>query len=741
MSALLVLLCAPSARADGISGYLEYLYGTSSMKTRDISGVSSSTRNDSFLQRYNLAMDKTLYPLLTLSAGGLYEDTNAHATTDGISSDSSTTRLSPYVDLALKNNFVSSGLGYRRREETTSSNGQSTPKLIQNEYTANLGWRPAGLPTFSLFYTKRDFYDELRTSQDLQTESYTWSSTFREIKGLEVNYGGSYSQNRNNLLQSETQSFANSGRIAYSDSYLGNRVLFHTGYSFALQNSTIISHGTAGLLYTAQTAQSQLFATTPDTTVVPPTTVTSGALTAVSSFPTVNLVLPQNTVPPAVLKQNNIGLVFPSPLTVSTLFLSVTSKGAAPSSVSLSQVAGNFSWQVYTSTDGVNWSGPTVPTVTTSTNPADFGISESGFLLSFPAVTTQYVKVVETPAQIPITVVVPADIDAGSILLSRLLSFSLVQGKAGTSSSSSNIGGVLDVNARVQLLEALNLSWDFSFVMSHSKSDESSLATTYLMSNGVSFSRRLNEILTSNGRVAEDFSMDSQSKVRNSLSYSAGLNATPLPTLNHSLVYGGRTDISDSGTSTTNSVYLNNSAALYRGLSLNVGAGYSTSSDAKSGDTDSVSFTAGLDMVPNKDLTLGLSYQDSTAEHNGGGQPRTTSFIRNAAVSATYRPFVALYLVGGYSIYMQNDRSNVSLVNYGAGWSPFAGGDLQINMNYTESLTSTGNEKVTTYGPSVRWNIRSGSSLDLSYNRQKTVSDFSGSTDVNSFSAQLRIAL
>lgn len=741
LPALLAPLCPTAARADGIAGYLEYNYGNSTYNTKDISGVTSNTKNSSFLQRYNLALDKSIYPMLMFSTGGLYENTDAHATTDGISGDSSTTRLSPFAELTLKNNTLSGGVGYRRREESATSNGISTPKMIRNEYTANLGWRPAGLPTFSLFYTKRDFYDEQHLSQDLDSQSYTWTSTFRDIKGLELNYSGTYSQDVNNLLQSETTNLTNSGRVGYSGAYWGNRVVFHSGYSFAMQNSTIASHGAAGTLFTPQVVQNQLFATTPDNTVVPPTTVLTGALTAVQSFPALNLVLPQNTVPPPGLKQNNVGLSFASPTTLTTLFLSVTSKGAAPSPNSLSQLAGNFTWEVYTSTDGVNWNNKIVPTVTASWNPSNPGGSESGFLLSFPATSAQYVKVVETPAQIPISTIVPADIDAGSILLSRLQSFNQIQGAAGRSLSSSNLSGVFDANVRVMLLEAINLSYDFSLVASHSKSDQSSLTTTYLMSNGVGFSHRLNEVFSTNGRVAEDFSMDAQSNVRNSLSYSAGLNATPLPTLSHTLVYGGRVDLSSAGTSVNNSVYFNNSAALYRGLSLNVGAGYSTGSDAQGGETHSVSFTAGMDMVPNKDFTLGVSYQDSTAEHTGGGQPSATSFIRSASASATYRPFAAVYLVGGYSIYMQNDRPNVTLINYGVNWSPFSGGDLQLSTNYTESLTSTGNEKVTTYGPSLRWNIRSGSSLDLSYNRQKSVSDFSGSTDVNSFSAQLRIAL
>jgi hypothetical protein len=227
--------------------------------------------------------------------------------------------------------------------------------------------------------------------------------------------------------------------------------------------------------------------------------------------------------------------------------------------------------------------------------------------------------------------------------------------------------------------------------------------------------------------------------MRNAVTYNAGLSATPFPTLSNSLVYGGRLEFFEGQTSTDNSIYLNNSAELYRGLSLNLGAGYSNATSRAGQNSDSVSITVGTDIVPNKNITLSLSYQDLTSHSSGGGQPNKSSFNRSATATATYRPFEAIYFSGGYSINMQNDLPNATLQNYGVSWSPFRGGDLQFNFAYSQSLNSAGNEKDTNISPSLRWNIRQGSTLDVSYNILESKSTTTGTTNSNSFGAHLRI--
>ncbi|MFZ3208228.1 MAG: hypothetical protein WA140_05285 [Geobacteraceae bacterium] len=741
LAGLIIFIQPQAATADSIHGFLEYGYNNSIIKIKDVSGVASNIRSDGFRQRYNLAMDRLIYPSLMLTGGGLFEDNMQNGTNDGVDSKSETTRLSPYMDLSLNNPFLSSGVGYRRREDTAKSNGVSSPKQIQDIYTASLGWHPSDIPSMDVYYIKRYLYDETRTSRNIETDSYTWSADYRRFKGLDLNYSGSYNQLKDLLVNSETQNLTNSGRIAYSGSLMDKRVSYQTSYNIGVQESTVTSKGTAtATIFTSQVAQQLSLVTNP----VAPPTVTSGRLTA---FQPLNLVIPQGQLPPAVATQNNFGLSYADPTDVGTLFLAVTSTtsgGANPGVASLDALSGQFVWDIYTSDDGgLTWQIPPAITgqlrVKVDHNPAMPGSEQVGFVFTFPGVKTRFIKVVGTPVKL-LPQQFPADINPDSILAATLQSFSALQAAPGKSAKSSSIGGNFNMNVRALIRDNPNISYDMGFVFTHSKSDQTAMTTSYLVNNGLSIAQRFNDIWSGNGRLTEEFSLDSEGKIRNAISYNAGIAATPIHTLNHSLVYSGRTEFADGQTSINNSIYLNNSAQLYRGLSVLLGAGYSTASPGTGQDTDSVMLTVGADIVPNRNLTLSLSYQDQASKQSGGGKPDTSTFTRTATATASYRPFEAIYLTGGYILSMQNDRADETLQNYGVSWSPFRGGDLQFSFYYNESLSSTGNQKVKNLSPSLRWKIRPGATLDVSYSMQQTKSELSGSTDVRAVNAQLRIA-
>ncbi|WP_041262682.1 hypothetical protein [Citrifermentans bemidjiense] len=647
-------------------------------------------------------------------------------------------RLSPYVELDLRNPFVSSGIGYRRREDMASTNGVSVPKEIQDNYTFDLGLNPSDLPTFSFNYGHRDLYDENRTQQNLSLDDFNWSSNYRSVKGFELNYSGSYNMMQDLLLVSENTSLNNAVRVAYSGKLPWQEMSYQTNYNFNMQNSQVTSKGNnSASSYVPQVGQQLSLVTG---SVSP--TATEGQL---GSFQSLNLVLPQGELPPAVPKQNNIGMSFPAYTEVSTLFLAVTSttsttlSGAYPSVASLNNYSGLFTWQIYTSEDGLNWSIPPgmALQVRAGHNPAAPGTDPTGFVFTFPVLRTRYIKIVETPVKL--TAPFPNDINKDSIMAANLQSLTVLQAAAGKSASSSSSGGIFDFNARAQLLP--NVSYDFGLVFTHAETAQSSFSTSTLVNNGVSLAYRVSDAASLNGRLTEEFSLDPEGKMRNTLTYNAGFSLMSLPTLTHSLVYGGRTEFANGQTAVNNSVFLNNSAQLYKGLSSVVAAGYSTTSRSTGEQSETVTFTFGADIVPNRYLTTSLSYQDQTGQQTGGGHPDSKTFTRTTAVNATYRPFEALYLTGGYGMTMQNDRENVTLQNYSIGWAPFRGGDLQFSLAYNEALDSTGNQKTRSLAPSLRWNIRPGSSLDASYSVQHTDSELSGSTDSRTFSAQLRIAL
>jgi hypothetical protein len=748
---LLFILAAepPAAYADSIHGLLDYIYNNSNIDTTDASGVKSKIKNNGLLQRYNLAFDRTIFPSLVLSGGGLYEYVFQNGKTDDFKNDATASRLSPYVDLVLKNPFINSGFGYRRREDTSSNNGEHAPKEIQDLYTAFFGWHPSELPSLDVFYTRRYFYDENRSTQDIQTDNYTWASNYTAIKGLELNYSGNYSLVKDKLKDSESESLTNSGRVAYSGKAFQDRVLYHSSYNVTMQDTTITNSGSLLIL-----PLNQLFATTPDNTALPPTTVTDGELKVYgSTLPAINLVAanPTNI-------QNNIGLSFDSAKSMDTIFLSIVSKidplnpssgTRVPPTVSdlNSLLVANpaiFSFTIYTSSDGKVWEPPagiTPNAVTVGQNPTSPGSDEVGFIISFTPQTTRFIKVVQTPNTLPPATIAnpPVTIDPRNILVATIQTSRNVVTTPGKSMSSSTISGIYDMNIRALLLDDPNLTYDMNFTFTHDKSDQSLFTTTYLVNNGLSLAKTLSEKLSLSGRIADEVNIDAEGEPRNTVSYNTGLAYIPLPTLNHNLVFGGRFELFKGKTKITNSIYLNNSAELYRNLSVNLGLGYSKARFETGQKTDSVDIIFGAELVPNRNLTLSLSFQDNEAWQSGGGQPSKTSYNRTGSATATFRPLEAIYLTGGYSIFMESDMNNVTLQNYSISWSPFRGGDLQFNFAFLQSYDSGQDEKSTNISPSVRWNIRPGSTLDVSYNILDSKSGQTGDTYARSMGAQLRI--
>jgi hypothetical protein len=168
---ILLLFLPVLAMADSINGFLDYTYTTGSTKTTDASGQSTKTDTNNFLQRYNLLLDKTIYPKLKLEAGGIFEKDLTRFKSGDTETTSTNTRLRPYATLTLKDPLYTAGVGYYLREDTMKASQVQTVTTVNEDYTGIFGWRPAGLPSVDLRYTRTDQYDRSRTALDI-TKDY-----------------------------------------------------------------------------------------------------------------------------------------------------------------------------------------------------------------------------------------------------------------------------------------------------------------------------------------------------------------------------------------------------------------------------------------------------------------------------------------------------------------------------------------------------------------------------------------
>lgn len=720
-----------TAAADSIKGFMEFDFGSSQAKSTNPSGATASSSSNLFLQRYNIGFTKNLFPLISLEAGGIFENILASGRSAGVSSSGSDTQISPFVNLSWQEHTFPVNLGYQRREQRSESNGVVSPTQIMESYSASLGWKPLELPPWGLQYLKTNLYDKERTLTDTSADSFQWGTNYTPVAGFDFSYQGSYLRNEDHLVLSESDFLSHSGRVSYAGQFFKNRVSLASSYNVAVSTNSFSNAGQGVNLAPVLALNGALFGVTSPTS---PVRVDSGSLAPSTNTFNVNII---SAVPPLPGTQDNFGLDFARPVSVSTLYLPVVS-GAFSRPSNLSRVAGLFPWSIYTSDDNLTWTLSQAIT-TPSFGPDPIGASDTvGFILNLTPVTKRYVKVVVTPVQrsdlapfLPIP-----DIDPSSVTVAGLQAFSVQSQGARTSSS---LGGSYALSASARILDNPNLNYEMNFSLNHGSSEGTS-SMSYNLSNGLSASHRFNEVFSGMARLSYNTSSTQGSPATNTFNASAALTAAPLPTLSHSLVYSSQIGYTGSQIISSNSLFINNTMQLYRGAALLVSAGFSESTDPAGRTSDSTILNAGLSLSPHRTVNLNINYGQTASKATGGGLPDVSGDARFVASSATYNPFESVYFSGRWALSQQQNQPTSTSQNYVAAWSPFAGGALQLSFSYNDSVSLPQDSRERGVSSSVQWAIRPGMTLDTSYVISRSTAP-TGNSDLNSLSMTLRIAL
>jgi len=690
---LLASALAPgSASADEIGLIAELAYSHST--TKEATGtVKLDTKGDIFLQRYRLSLIRTLYPNLAFTASGLFEHTKLWSTAnDGTVSEESTsteTKIIPTLGLSLNNPFVSAGATYTMFRDQTKSGDITFPADIRESYTASLGLRPEGFPELTAIYSRNHTYDEDRKTRDLVDESYLLSLRYRPRQELDLNYSGIYSDSEDRLTGLKTQTLTNSGRVSYTKQFFG-RVSLSTSYNGSIRETKVVrpGQGTIESPVLAFAGLSGITDTPVQVVLDPNPALIDGDLVAGSGISIGQVPFGGNDKP------RNIGLDFFNVSEVNTLYVWVDR--ALPPVVSNS-----FTWAIYTSSDNLNWS------LYQTVAPAPFGSFENRFEIRFPSVKTRYIKVVVKPLSSGI--IPPVGVDVSSIFVTELQAFLSVSA-ANFDQRTSDYSHLYALDVRTRILDNPSLIHTLSYWQSWAKQG----GTTYTFSNALSLSKRLSRVFSTTARVELDKSASGDIKTTSYVS-GVSLTAIPLDTLTHTLTASARIDKEQEGTNTSRSLYLTNSAELYRGVDLSLVGGLTNGSLFTGEETKGTTVAVALNLVPRENLSIEADYSINNSERTGGISADTKDDKRSLTVSVSNTPVSALYLFASVTRETETDKEPSTFQSYSASWSPFRGGTLQIGVSYTEELRSTDNGKVTSYGPNVRWNITPVTSLDLSY--------------------------
>ncbi len=705
---------------EAISGNVETNYSFVSTKTRDASGNTTTLENNNYNNRFTLNVNHNLYPNLNLNAGGTFEK-NISDPSNAEESESRTTdftRIRPFVLLTLRNPVYNASVGYDLREDTLRTSGLPKLTLTQENYNASLNWRPEALPWTTMRFTRTQTQDEPRTSRDTEQDYFYVKSQYY-YRGLDVYYAGTYINTQDKILNFESTEFSNEGRVLYATTLFNGRTSVSTDnrLNVATLDTASAGQGQVSFPLFPIAGLSSLDDTPMDGALEPTPALIDGNLATSAGL---NIGLPPlggNT------QRRNIGLDFLTAVELNTLLVWVDRE--------LPQdIANSFSWDVYTSTDNLNWA------FNTTVSPARFGPFLNRFEINFPAVRTRYIKVVTRPLSASV-IIPPTFNDPDKIFVTEIQAFlnrPAQEVKGSFTRTFQNY--TLDVKTRI--LDTPSLYHDFNAY--YSEADPVG-QRRYSISNGLFFAHRLSPILLSSANASVEYGSEGEDR-RIGFLYYASLLANPLRTLVDSLVFSGsHQDVGGKG-STTNSLVLYNNAQLYKGIDANLNLGFVLSSQEQ--DTGGSSrrtetyLNLGTNITPHPSMVLTGYYTGRKSYVSGSNQGPSRDTMENRLdLGVSYNPFRTLFLSASVSILSETGRKTKVQQSYGLNWAPFPDGNLQFSFFYNENYTP---DRSRIIQPTVRWYLgaRRRSYLDLSYQRLNAEAG-STETESNIISSTLKI--
>ncbi len=702
-----------TARADGLNGYMELTLSRTDATAEDSSGEKTETDSERFLQRYSLSLDRRIYPNLTLYTAGLFERNATTTETDGTETDTTVRRIRPVVELRLRTPLYIAEGSYNRNEEKTEVSGASPRTDIRESYFSNLQWKPDGFPHLKFQYFRNHTYDRDRMVRDTTEDQFQLTSEYRPVDSLLLWYQGTLREEENLLEDISVQETMHSGRVNYSDSWREGLITVYSDYKVDRRETETEAGGgvEVTLPVFAIEGLSAIDDTPEEGALNPNPALIDGNLTAGTG---INLGLPP---PGGDIRPRNAGLRFDDGTKVNTLYVWVD-RELPP------EVAGVFSWQMYSSDDNRDW----VPVGTAA--PAAFDTLQNRFEVRFPDLTKRYVKVVVDP----LTPTDPRAAEFPAILVTEL--------RAAVRTPAAEAVGTrvltvhrYNLDIRTRLLKSPILYYEFSYLVT--KPDPGT--STWTLSNGLNASHRLTPKLSVAARASREDGRQSGVD-REAYIYSASLTAVPLDTLRHTLVFSALDETVGEESQETYSLFLQNNAQLYQGVDMTLGGGVSQQSRDTGEDTFTTSLNGLLSLVPNRKMTVNLYYNDRTTERSGGGiVGEETEYTRSGEVNVTLTPVRTIYLFGSWGVVKRSEEETRRTQRYSATFSPFPGGTLQVNFFYSDEFDSQSNRRSTIVSQSLRWNITRRAYLDLTHSDISDDSDVS-KTDSETYNGTFRVS-
>jgi len=657
--------------ADSLSllGDLEFRVNDS--KTTDKgSTVETEQEQTVFAQIYTLDMRKELFPNLQLNTGGLFRhDKTRNDSSDPAIEDTELLDVAvlPYVDLQLRTLLLEGTLGYRKNERKQSRSNTRTERTYIEEYNARLSWKPIDLPSLDLGFT-RTLTDNNPVTFDQRVDSYLLRSRY-DYSDFKYSYDHTSTDTRNLLTGSEATNHSDRGVVRFSRDYASGRLNVSSNLRINRQQSEFSGPGDRRI---ATSNRGSLFGTRNDNFPESSDPDVGFSLTDID-------LLEELT---AVLEQFSFGLDFTTINEVDTLLVNFTDLGNSTSE--------DFVWSIYIRNSSAdNWV-QVIPVVDST------DLAENRFILSFPKVKTQFIKVVTRQV-----------VDSGEDLYINSLTAERTLPPEIDKYTSTDWTGDLVLNWKI----SDDTSSGFNFLYREGRTKPLDERET-LYSIETRLAHRFNDVFKGNLQASRDELRERDQDTITSHDFSATLNADYLDTFGQRLTYRfSHENDEESQNSFTNTFLLRNNLDLYQGWSLFVDTGYNIKDE--DGDVrSSTLLRLGSNITPNSWLNMALSYNvDWTRTED-----KPVKRDQEGRLVINWVPSQTLSMTADLSYTDKNGIGGESTVDqrYFIGWSPLRDGTLSFSLSY--SRAEDDNEELTeSFSPRVRWQLNRKTLLSLDY--------------------------